>query len=284
MSPHKRIAHARPQALALGKRLALDLGREVRRERLRRGWSLGTLATRADLSEATAHRIEAGEPSAIDTYACLAVALGLDPAFSLHRERPSGRTPEVDPVHAAMGEAEATHLRARGFEVLIDEPYQHYQFAGRADVAGVNRAERALLHLENRTRFPDIQAAAGSYNAKRAYLAPQLAERLDIRGGFRRVTHVLVVLWSAEALHTLRLREATLRSICADPPDDFGAWWDGRIPSEPRQSSALVIFDPLPGQRSTRRRWVGLDDLRSVDPRYRGYADTLARLRLGDAA
>jgi hypothetical protein len=183
-----------------------------------------------------------------------------------------------------MGEGEAAHLSALSFEVLLDEPYQHFQFAGRADLVAIDRSKRALLHLENRTRFPDIQAAIGSYNAKRAYLAPELAGRHRIRGGFRSVTHVIVAIWSAEVLHTLRLREATFRSVCPDPGDEFGTWWDGTAPAGDGQKSTLILFDPLPGQRSTRRRWVGLDDLRTVDPRYRGYSDAVAKLRQADAA
>ena len=120
-------------------------------------------------------------------------------------------------MHAAMGEAEASHLRSRGHEVLLDEPYQHYQFAGRADVLAIDRQRKALLHIENRTRFPDLQAFAGSYNAKRAYLAPDLARRLGVDGGFRSVTHVVAGLWSSEVLHVVRLRPASFAAVCPDP-------------------------------------------------------------------
>ena len=55
-----------------------------------------------------------------------------------------------------MGEYEASHLRALGFKVGIDEPYQHYQFAGRADLVAWDVDARAFLHIENGTRFPDF--------------------------------------------------------------------------------------------------------------------------------
>jgi hypothetical protein len=236
------------------------------------------------MSVSAIHRVEAGDASSLDGYARLATALGSDPSFSLQTERPARPVSHADPIHAAMGEAEAVHLGAFGFEILLDEPYQHYQFAGRADLVAVDRAGRALLHLENRTRFPDIQAAIGSYNAKRAYLAPQLAERLGIKGGFRKVTHVIVALWSAEVLHTLRLRHASFRAVCPDPAGEFGAWWEGNTPDLNGSKSTLVLFDPVEGRRSTRRRWVGLEDVRMVEPRYRGYADAVAKLRPVDAA
>ncbi len=56
---------------------------------------------------------------------------------------------------------EARLLRAHDYEVAIDHPYQHYQFAGRADVLAWTRTPAALLHIENRTRFPDLQAGGG---------------------------------------------------------------------------------------------------------------------------
>ena len=140
-----------------------------------------------------------------------------------------------------------------------------------------------MLHIENRTRFPDLQAFAGGYNAKRAYLAADLAGRLGIRGGFRSVTHVVAALWSSEVLHVVRLRQASFTALCPDPVDAFAAWWDGLEPIE-GQSSAFVLFDPLPGRRRSRRRWVGLEDVPRVEPRYRGYAHALDLLRAAGRA
>jgi transcriptional regulator with XRE-family HTH domain len=272
-----RVAAA-PKAQRLAQRLAIDLGRQVRDERDRRRWTLAQLAEKAAMSIATVHRIEFGAASSVDGYARLAVALGLEARFALGSERPTAAVRDADAVHAAMGEVEAAHLLGRTHEVLLDEPYQHYQFAGRADLVAIDRPRRALLHLENRTRFPDIQGAIGSYASKRAYLGAELAERLGIRGGFASETHVMVALWSSEVLHALRLREATFRSACPDPPEAFVAWWAGEPPAT-GSTSTLVILDPIAGQRTTRRRWIGLEQVREVEPRYRGYADALTALR-----
>ena len=89
------------------------------------------------------------------------------------RRRATDRS--ADLVHAAMGELEAARLRAHQFRVAIDEPYQHFQFAGRGDVVSGISKRRALLHIENRTRFPNMQEVAGSDNAKRAYLGDVIA-------------------------------------------------------------------------------------------------------------
>lgn len=279
MSPRKIQLAAPPRIRQLTDRLTSDLGREVHDQRTRRGWTLDRLAAQAGVSRTMVQGVEAGEPSSVEGYVRLATALGLMPRFTLLPETAARAQRDADPVHAAMGEVLASHFRGLGMEVRLDEPYQHYQFAGRADLVVIERSARALLHVEDRTRFPDVQAAIGAYNGKQAYLAADLARRLAIPGGFRTITHVMVALWSSEVLHTLRLRTETFRSVCPDPPDHFVHWWDGRPPSAPGTTSSLLIFDPLTGRRSSRRRWVGLDDLRTIDPRYRGYADALEALR-----
>ena len=179
-------------------------------------------------------------------------------------------------MHSAMGDFQASHLAAVAFPVAVDEPFQHFQFAGRADVLAWSVDRRALLHIENRTRFPNLQEAAGSYNAKRSYLAPVIAERLDLRGGWASVTHALVALWSSEVLHSVRLRLATFRALCPSPTDAFTAWWGGTPPTA-GTSSTFILFDPLPRPRA--RQFVDLDAAVRVEPRYRGYADAVAALR-----
>lgn len=227
---------------------------------------------------ARVHSAESGRPASLEMYARLGYALGLRLEVDfVDPRRPKGhRAREEDPVHSAMGELETARLRALGFEVAIDEPYQHYQFAGRADVVAWSSRDRALLHIENRTRFPNMQEAAGSYNAKRAYLGAVVADRLGIRGGFISETHVLVGLWSAEVLRTLRLRRATFSSLCPDAIDEFEAWWSGHPPTAGR-SSAFVLLDPFAAGRM--RPFVDLNTaVGTVRPRVRGYAEASRRL------
>ena len=229
---------------------------------------------------AGAQSAESGRPASLEMYARLGHVLGLrlEAEFVDPRRRSARPPEETDLVHAAMGELEAAHLRAAGFAVSLDTPYQHYQFAGRADVLAWSVTHRALLHIENRTRFPNLQEAAGSYNAKRAYMAGVIAERFAIRGGFASVTHVMAALWSAEVIHSLRLRSASFRSLCPDPTEAFEAWWDGR-PADRARSSCLVLLDPFAHGRQ--RLWVSLETaLAEVRPRMRGYADAAARLGL----
>ena len=253
----------------------------MRGERIRRAWTLRELADRAGVSVATAHSAESGEVASLESYARLATALGLRPSLDLAdpRSRAGNRAPNdsVDLVHAAMGELEARALKGPGRTLAIDEPYQHYQFAGRADVLAWDREN--LLHIENRTRFPNLQEAAGSYNAKRQYLAGSLADRAGTGPrGWRSVTHVIACLWSSEVLHAIRLRRATFDALCPDPPDALLAWLRGEAPAA-GVTSTLVVMDPLVPFGSRRRTIAEVDEPPRLDPRYRGYADAAEALR-----
>jgi transcriptional regulator with XRE-family HTH domain len=260
-------------------RIAALLGAAMRDERRRRRMSLREVAASAGIGLGTAQAAESGQICSLETYARLADALRLRADFQLvdpRRREPSDKR-AADPVHAAMGEVEAANLRGRGYMVGIDEPFQHYQFAGRADLVAWDVGRQALLHIENKTRLPDLQEAFGSFNAKRSYLGRELAGRAGV-GRWRSETHVFAALWSAEVLHSIRMHRASFASVCPEPTDAFDAWWR-EVPPATGCHSTLVVFDPAEGRRD-RRRWFGLVDLEGARPRYRGYADALELLRL----
>jgi transcriptional regulator with XRE-family HTH domain len=244
---------------------------------------LRDLAVRAGVALGTIHAIEHGRPASLETYAALALALGLEPRLDLidPRKRTSTARSE-DPVHSAMGEVLATRMAGHGYPVAIDEPYQHYQFAGRADLLAWDLASRSLLHVENRTRFPNIQDAIGGYNAKRRYLPAVMADRLGVRGGFWSVTNVMAGLWSNEVIHIARLRGASFTAICPDDPSAFAAWWSGSPPAPGAPTSAFLLLDP--GSPATPRRapFVGLEAVLqgALRPRYHGYAEAVDALRI----
>lgn len=147
-----------PATRAALSRMAVSGGTRLRDERLRRQLTLDDLAERAGLGRSTAQRAESGEPVSLETYARLGTALSLRPellfADAARRDAPVLRG--ADAVHAAMGDLEARHMRQFGFGVAIDDPYQHFQFAGRADAVAWNLDARAMLHIENRTAFPNL--------------------------------------------------------------------------------------------------------------------------------
>jgi transcriptional regulator with XRE-family HTH domain len=251
-------------------RLAVEAGAAIRAARRSRRWTLRELAGAAGMAISVVHRIESGLPSSLESYARIGVALGVRPELLFTDGRHTVLKVQPDLVHAWMGDSEAGHIQRFRLPVSLDEPYQHFQFAGRGDVVSWSLGDRAFLHIENRTRFPNLQEAAGSFNAKREYLADAVAKRVGLRGGWRSQTHVMACLWSGEVQHVLRLRTATFRAICPDPPDAFAAWWAG-TPPERGVATCLVLFDPQDRPRA--RRFVGLDDALRADARYRGYAE-----------
>jgi transcriptional regulator with XRE-family HTH domain len=262
--------------------MSTGAGTVVRQERLRRDLPLRVVAQRAGVSLSMVQRIESGTPVSLETYARVFTALDLRPELIAAdpRRRAAPIVRDEDPVHAAMGELEAARLRAGGFTVVLDEPYQHFQFAGRADVVAWDLDRRALLHIENRTRFPNLQEAFGSYAAKRAYLPAVLAERVGIgRGGWDSVAHAIVALWSAEVLHTIHIRSESFRAACPDASTDFEAWWSGRVPDAGRPTSTLILLDPMAPAHA--RRFIGLAEAANARPRYRGYADAAGRSQTG---
>lgn len=261
------------------RRLWINLGAQVRETRIARRWDVDELARRAGVSADVVYLIERGEPASTEAAVRVTNALGRRLEFQVvdPRRRSEATQRFADLVHSAMGELEAGRLRPFGFGVGIDEPYQHFQFAGRADVVAWDLDLRALLHLENRTRFPDIQESAGAFNAKRAYLGSALADRLGIRR-WASETHVIVALWSTEILHAIRLRPETFRSLCPDQPTGFAQWWSGH-PPRTGSSSELVILDPLASGKQ--RVWIGLDEAVRARPRHSGYGDVAGKLEIG---
>jgi transcriptional regulator with XRE-family HTH domain len=274
------MSNAADSALA---RMAFEAGQQVHDDRVRRGWTLRDLADRAGVSPAVVHALETGHTVSLETIARITTALGMRPSLVIAdpRDRASSRrSPRLDGedfVHAAMGEVEARALAGPGRTIAIDEPYQHYQFAGRADVLAWD--DENLLHIENRTRFPNLQEAAGSWNAKRQYLARSLADRARVGPrGWRSVTHVMAGLWSSEVLHAVRLRRASFAALCPDPPDAYRAWLDGEVPAA-GTTSTLVVLDPAVPFGSPRRTIATMTEPPILAPRYRGYADAAEALR-----
>src|SRR5438067_6824 len=91
----------------------------------------------------------------------------------------------------------------------------------------------AVIAAVRRSAFAfgrDFQEMAGAFNSKRAYLAKELRERLGVTR-WASETHVMAALWSAEVLHSLRLRTESFRSLCPDGPEAFEQWWSGDPPT-----------------------------------------------------
>lgn len=258
--------------------ISVEVGAAVRDARRRRGWGMRELASRAAISTGMVQRVEAGERASLTVYARLAQTLSLEFGVQMtDTHRPTTRRQDSDLVHAAMGEVEASELAARGCAITLDEPWQHYHFAGRADVVAWDLERQALLHIENKGQLPDVQDGVGRFKATQAYLGAIMWERLGLRGRPRSETHVLVALWSAEVLRVMRRQPSTFRATWPDPMTAFEGWLRGEPPSTGTHAT-LVLLDPFASGRQ--RTMVGIEEaLGDVRPRVADYAEAAARLR-----
>lgn len=279
-------------------RIAESLGTAIREERRRRGLTLRAIAQRAQVAVASVQRIEAGARGSLEMYVRLADALdaglgidlagrmlGVDPPIGSSETPPAGllvRHDATDIVHAAMAEQEVNAVAGPGIGVGVDEPWQHYRFSGRADVVAWHARRRALLHIENKTRIPDVQDAIGRFNSTRTYLAGAVWERLAMVGPPVVETHVLVALWSSEILDVLRRHPGTFGAAFPSPAEAFSAWWSGRV-AESGISTSLVLLDPFAtgGQSQFATLTEALEGIR---PRVSGYAAAADLLRRGRPA
>lgn len=276
-------------------RVASLLGTTIREERRRRGMTLSDVAQRAQVAVASVHRVEAGAHGSLEMYVRLADALdkvldvdlvrkaaGTDTSSEADEPATAGlfvRTDGTDIVHAAMGEQEATVIGAHGVRVGVDEPWQHYRFSGRADVIGWHVRQRALLHIENKTRIPDVQDAIGRFNSTRTYLAGAVWERLAMDGPPLVETHVLVALWSSEMVDVLRRHPGTFSAAFPSSPDAFHEWWSGGVPRR-GVTTSLVLLDPFAAGADP--RFASLEEaLRGLRARVSGYAAAAEQVRRG---
>ena len=259
-------------------RLCGRLGVALRAGRNARGWTLQAVADAAGLSPAAVARLESGGAGGLATYLRLADVLGLRLTWEL--QSLAATLEAEDAVHAAMAEVQARRFGTASRQVLIDEPYQHFRFAGRGDLVVVDRARSALHHSENKTRIVNVGELSGSFNAKCRWLGGDVAERSGVRR-FTSESHTLVLLWSEEVLAVARMLGRTLRALGPHGTGAFGAWWDGIPPVGVHRG--IVVLDPI-DRGTAQPQWIGLDEALETRSRYRGYADASQELRAAGLA
>lgn len=88
--------------------LAVELGRRLRAERLRRGWAHQAVADRSGVSRSTVVRMERGESVALSNFLAVLVALGRGDDLSLVLHPPEAQT-----IDAFVGSTEPVRQRGR---------------------------------------------------------------------------------------------------------------------------------------------------------------------------
>ncbi len=278
MSPRSAQRPPSQRAAALANRIAVRFGERIQNRREERRWTLAVLAKAARLSIGLVHKIDAGQPGSIDSYARLATALGLDLFDSGDQSRGSDDTHrDQDPVHAAMGEVEAKHLRRLGYVVRMDEPYQHFRFAGRADSwpGTWGAAPSCISRTERASRTSRTRSAVTTESARTSVACWPSVSGSPKGGAARRMR-------SSRSGHPRSFEAcacASNRSWPSVRTMSRSSPHGGQANPAAGRHTTLVILDPVDFGRRDQASFIGLADLGRAEPRYTGYAEAVATLR-----
>jgi transcriptional regulator with XRE-family HTH domain len=181
----------------------LALGRLVRMVRKRRHLRQEDVAVRAGVSQSVVSLLECGraEELAIRTARRVCSALEIELGFEA-RWRGPALDRLRDAVHARVVEGVVRQLRADGWEVIVEQGFNHFGERGSVDVVGWHAAPRTLLIVEVKSELLDLQDLLASLDRKRRVVPLELAQE---RGW--RPAAVGVVLVVADARTARRVVE-----------------------------------------------------------------------------
>ena len=145
----------------------VSVGRVFRAVRRRRGWRQVDVARAAGLSQQAVSLIEVGkiESSGLRHARRIGTALGLTLDIQ-PRWRGADLAQLLDERHAAVMELVVRHLRARGFQIVVEYSFNHFGDRGSVDVAAWHAGSRALLIVEVKSTIVDLQDLIGALDRK----------------------------------------------------------------------------------------------------------------------
>jgi transcriptional regulator with XRE-family HTH domain len=202
------VRAGRSRAASLSHRLGVGL-REARRSA---GLTQHELAARSEISQARVSEIERGEgwATSLETWACLAAAVGEQLVVFLEHAPGAGRPRDIE--HLRRQSAVVEIARAGGWSALPELAIDPASPKSRSiDVALVRRATREAVVVEIWDWFDDVGAGLRGLDAKIGVLATRLAaqpagrDRWRVRGLYvvrgtrrnRRLVHELRPLFAA---------------------------------------------------------------------------------------
>jgi len=242
---------------------AARLGRSFVVLRQRLGWRQSDLATRAKVSQSAVSRVERGRTDAISIAALSALATSLGARLDVRLTWQGENLDRLlDAGHAAAVERLVGILQGAGWDVLAEVSFSIYGERGSIDVFARHRQSGALLVVEVKSVFPDLQAMLVALDRK-----TRLAGRIAAERGWPTapVSTLLVVVDATTARRRVREHEATLGSVLPDRGREITRWL--RNPGS-RVLRGLLFLPP--SHHATVRRRVRRR--RTVAPRPRAAA------------
>lgn len=166
------------------------LGAAIRFLRIRRRWRQSDLARRAGCSQSAVSRIERGHLGSVRLDTIRAVAAALDMRLDLvGRWRAGDLDRMLSSAHSALHEDVARRLGGLGgWESAPEVPFSSFGERGAIDILAWHPASRALLVIEFKTEFVDLNELLATLDRKRR-LAAEIARQ---RGWLREATSVSV--------------------------------------------------------------------------------------------
>jgi len=157
----------------------LRFGGVIRFLRVRRRWRQRDLAERAGISQTMVSRLERGHLSeaTLDTIRRVAAALDLR-VDVVGRWRGGELDRLLASGHSALHESVAAHLRTlAGWQFASEVSFAHFAERGVIDILAWHEPSRALLVIELKTEFVDLNELIGTLDRKRRNAAQIARER-----------------------------------------------------------------------------------------------------------
>jgi transcriptional regulator with XRE-family HTH domain len=188
--------------------VSIAIGRMLRMVRIRQRLRQADVATRANLSQATIARHEAGVIRSLDALERHAAVLGLRMDVRLRGLR-ADLSRLADDEHAAIVELLASGFQAAGWLTELEASYNDRGERGRIDILAYHPATRLLLIVEVKTELADLQDLFGSLNAK----VRQARSLARVRAWpVARVVSVMAVASTHANREVVRLHPASFRN------------------------------------------------------------------------
>lgn len=271
------MSQRRPQSGVgpTGRYLAYMIPTTIRETRLAIGWTQRALAARADTSQATLSRVEAGQIDRTDLAVIGRVLDALQVRLEIRVDAPflADRRRQREPAHAHCVAYVVRRLTAAGWVAEREVEVVHGRSHGWIDVLAYRPEDRALLVIEMKTEVEDLGQIERSI---RWYVREGPAAAVRLGWHPRRSMGALIVLDTLATAERLRRNRDAIAQTFTVRADGLRALVtrERSFPTSP--SHAIAAVDPL----SRRREWLRptvLDGRRSPAA-YEDYADFMRKL------
>ena len=211
------------------------VGRAFKAVRVHLGWTQRDVSARSAVSQGQVSRIERGIAEAVSVRDLGRIAKALNVRLSLNPWWRDGDLAQLlDAGHAAIVEYVVGWLLRRGWEVLVEYSFNHFGERGSVDIVAWHPRFRALLLVEVKSRFVDVQEMLATF-ARKVRIVPDLVAashgwqplavgRLVVAAGSgtnRRVVDAHPAIFAAT--YPGRTRDA--QAWIARPEGSFGGVW-----------------------------------------------------------